>query len=198
LKWDIRETDGNKMLVKTISVPLFQRAYTFIGDSRLSNYTVEADVMTDGSKRTMSNVGIINQRYVINLVGNYKSIEVLSNQDRIKVDVPFPMEPKTWYHLKTRVDVAADGSGVVRAKVWKKADTEPEKWTIEVPHKHAHTHGAPGVYGFALQNQYQVFIDNIPSHRTNEIHTTRLPRCVRSVRPPHSCRECRRSSDVGP
>ena len=41
--------------------------------------------------------------------------------------------PNVWYHLKTRVDVAADGSGVIRAKVWKKGDAEPEAWTIEVP-----------------------------------------------------------------
>ncbi len=161
LKWDVREIDGNKMLVKTTSVPLFQRAFTFIGDPKMSNYTIEADVMSDGSRRNMSNVGIINQRYLINLVGNSKELEVVSNQDRIKSGVPFPLEPKTWYRLKSRVDVAADGSGVVRAKAWKKGEPEPEKWMIEVPHKHAHTHGAPGVYGFALQNQYPVFIDNI-------------------------------------
>jgi outer membrane protein assembly factor BamB len=161
LKWDIRDKDGTKVLNKTINVPLFQRAYTFIGDSRLNNYTVEADVMTDGNRRMMSNVGVINQRYVINLVGNYKQLEVLSNQDRIKVGAPFPIEPKTWYHIKSRVDVADDGSGVVRAKAWKKGDAEPEKWTIEVPHKHAHTHGSPGVYGFALQNQFPVYVDNI-------------------------------------
>ena len=51
----------------------------------MSNYTVSADVMSDGNKRMMSNVGLINQRYVINLVGNYKQLEVLSNQERIKV-----------------------------------------------------------------------------------------------------------------
>ncbi len=50
----------------------------------------------------------------------------------------FDALPNVWYHLKTRVDVAADGSGVIRAKVWKKGDPEPDKWTIEVPHKHAH------------------------------------------------------------
>jgi outer membrane protein assembly factor BamB len=160
-KWDIRELEGNKMFNKTLDRLLFQRAFTFFGDSRMSNYTVAADVMSDGNKRVMSNVGVINQRYVINLVGNYKQLEVVSNQERIKAAVPFPMQPKTWYRIESRVDVAPDGSGVVRAKAWKRDGPKPEHWTIEVPHKHAHSHGAAGVYGFALQNQFPVYIDNI-------------------------------------
>jgi outer membrane protein assembly factor BamB len=160
-KWDIRELEGNKVFNKTLDRLLFQRAFTFFGDSRMSNYTIAADVMSDGNKRVMSNVGVINQRYVINLVGNYKQLEVLSNQDRIKVAVPFPMQPKTWYRIESRVDVTADGSGVVRAKAWKRDEPKPENWTIEMRHKQAHPHGAPGVYGFALQNQFPVYIDNI-------------------------------------
>jgi outer membrane protein assembly factor BamB len=160
-KWDIREADGNKVFNKTLDRLLFQRAFTFFGDSHMRNYTVTADVMSDGNKRMMSNVGVINQRYVINLVGNYKQLEVLSNQERIKVGVPFPMQPKTWYRIESRVDVAPDGSGVVRAKAWKRDEPKPKGWTIEVPHKRAHSHGAAGVYGFALQNQFPVYIDNI-------------------------------------
>ncbi|MCW8133922.1 MAG: PQQ-binding-like beta-propeller repeat protein, partial [Planctomycetota bacterium] len=62
-KWEIREKDGNKVLTKTIDNKLFQRAYTFIGHSDLKNYTIEADVMSDGNKRKMSEVGLLNQRY---------------------------------------------------------------------------------------------------------------------------------------
>lgn len=160
-KWDIRELDGGKVFNKTLDRLLFQRAFTFFGDSRMSNYTVTADVRSDGNKRMMSNVGVINQRYVINLVGNYKQLEVVSNQERIKVAVPFPMQPKTWYRIESRVDLSPDGSGVVRAKAWKRDEPKPENWTIEVPHKNAHSHGAAGVYGFALQNRFAVYIDNI-------------------------------------
>ena len=62
--------------------------------------------------------------------------------------------------LKARVDVAADGSGTVRAKAWKKDEAEPEAWTIEAPHKTAHTHGAPGLYSFTPQEQ-RGWIDNL-------------------------------------
>jgi len=48
----------------------------------------------------------------------------------------------------------------VRAKAWKKGDPEPEAWTIEVAHKHAHSQGAPGLFSFTPQEQ-RAWIDNI-------------------------------------
>jgi hypothetical protein len=79
----------------------------------------------------------------------------------VKVAVPVAWQPKVWFTLKARVDVAPDGSGVVRAKAWKRGEPEPATWTIEAPHKHAHTEGSPGVYGFSLQSQFAVHVDNI-------------------------------------
>lgn len=161
LKWDIREIDGNKVLAKTLDTVLFQRGLTFVGQPDMKGYTVQADVMTDGNRRIKSVVGLINQRYIISLVGNSNILEVSSNHEHLKDSVPFPIAANQWYSLKTRVDVAEDGSGVIRAKAWKKGDAEPEKWTIETKHKHAHSEGAPGVYGFSPQAQKSVFIDNI-------------------------------------
>lgn len=160
-KWDIRELDGSKVLAKTLDRVLFQRAITFFGDPELSSYTVQADIMTDGNRRTKSNVGVINQRYFIYLVGNAQLLEVSSNHDRVKQSVKFRWSQKKWYTLKTRVDVAADGTGVVRAKAWPKGEAEPDAWTIEVPHKIAHTKGAPGIIGFSPQARFSVFVDNI-------------------------------------
>ncbi len=160
-KWEVREKDGNKVLTKTLDNVFFQRATAFIGTPDMKNYTVEADVMSDGNRRTMSIVGLINQRYNIALVGNAQQLEVTSNADRIKVGVPFKWQANVWYRLKTRVDVANDGSGVVRAKAWKKGEAEPAAWTIEVPHKQAHQNGAPGLFGFALQSQFRTYHDNL-------------------------------------
>lgn len=159
-KFEVRERDGNKLLAKTIDNKLFQRAMVFIGHPDLRNYTVEADVMSEGRRRKMSEVGVINQRYVIVLKGNAQQLEVNSNLERINVTVPFSWTPDAWYHLKSRVDLAADGSGVVRAKAWAKAQPEPDAWTIEVPHHHAHQNGAPGLFGFSPQDM-RVYIDNV-------------------------------------
>jgi hypothetical protein len=160
-KFEVRDLDGNKVLAKTLDNIFFQRATVFMADPKLKNYTLEADLMTDGNRRLMSTVGLINQRYLIALMGNSQELEVSSNQERVKAAVPFKWSPKTWYRLKTRVDIASDGSGVVRAKCWKKGDSEPAAWTIEVPHKHAHLEGSPGLFGFAPQSLFRVYIDNI-------------------------------------
>ena len=161
LKWEVRDLEGNKVFAKTLDRVLFQRAITIFGDPESSNYTIEADVMTDGNRRIKGNIGVINQRYFITLVGNQQILEVSSNHERVKESVPFSWSPKKWYRLKSRVDVAADGSGVIRAKAWPKGEQEPTKWTIEVKHKNAHKKGAPGIIGFSPQSLKRVFIDNI-------------------------------------
>jgi outer membrane protein assembly factor BamB len=160
-KWEIRDVNGTKALVKTLDNIFFQRSTVFFGHPDAKNYTLEADLMADGNRRTMSSVGLINQHYLVSLEGNQQELEVSSNQERIKVAAPFKWERGQWYHLKTRVDTAADGSGVVRAKAWKRGETEPEKWTIEVPHKQAHTYGSPGLFGFAPQSMFRCYVDNV-------------------------------------
>ena len=160
-KWEVREMDGNKVLAKTLTPVFFQRAMTFIGSPDMKNYTMQADVMTDGNRRLKSEVGVINQRYLITLKGNSNEIEVSSNQERLKVAAPFPISAKQWYTLKTRVDVNDDGSGVIRGKAWPKGEAEPAAWTIEVPHRNAHRQGSPGLFGFALQGKQPVYVDNV-------------------------------------
>jgi len=159
-KFEIRDKDGNKALCKTIDNKLLQRGMVFINRPDLKNYTIEADVLSEGNKRKMSEVGLINQRYLIVLKGNAQALEVTSNQELFKQSVPFKWTPNVWYHLKSRVDVAKDGSGVVRAKAWKKGEPEPEAWTIEVPNKEANTEGSPGLFSFAPQEQ-RAWLDNI-------------------------------------
>ncbi|MDB6018767.1 MAG: hypothetical protein JWR19_3256 [Pedosphaera sp.] len=158
-KFEIRDLNGNKVLAKAMDNPFFQRGTVFIGEPSTKNYTIEADVMSDGNKYKMSEVGLVNQRYYIVLKGNAKELEVNSTLELFRHAVHFDISPKVWYHLKTRVDVAPDGSGVVRAKAWKKGEAEPEAWTIEVPHQHAHESGSPGLFGFAPQ--VPVYIDNV-------------------------------------
>ena len=164
-KFEVRDKDGTKVLTKTIDNKFFQRATVFMGDPHMKNYTIQADVMSEGSRRKMSEVGIINQHYIIVLKGNDQKLEVNSNLERLRVpaaaDAPnFRWVPNAWYTLKARVDVSEDGSGVVRAKVWKREEPEPAAWTVEVPHKTAHRSGSPGLFAFSPQ-EMRVFIDNV-------------------------------------
>ena len=162
-KWEVRDLDGNKVFRKTLDRVLFQRAITIFGDPESSGYTIQADVMSDSARRgrSMGNIGVMNQRYFIALIGNQQKLEVSSNHERVKESVDFKWSARKWYTLKSRVDVAADGSGVIRAKVWLRGEPEPAAWTIEVKHQNAHKKGAPGIYGLSPQSLKAVFIDNI-------------------------------------
>lgn len=165
IKFEVREKDGNKALVKTIDNKFFQRATVFIGTPDMRNYTIQADVLSDGNRRKMSDVGVIVQRYLVLLKGNEQKLEISSNLERLRVPAAgsppnFAWTANTWYRLKARVDTQPDGSGVVRAKAWKRDEPEPAAWTLEVAHQTAHQHGAPGLFGFSPQ-EMRVYIDNV-------------------------------------
>jgi outer membrane protein assembly factor BamB len=162
VKWHVLEKDGGKVAANRLDVILFQRTMNFIGKPDMKNYTVEADVMTDGTRRVMSSVGLVNQRYLITLAANSRILEVSSNHERLKESVAFEAQPNTWYRLKTRVDSdKTGGGGFVRAKLWERGKPEPDKWTIEVKQDKLHDRGAPGVFAFSPQSQKRVFIDNL-------------------------------------
>ena len=161
LKWHVLEKDGSKVLGNRLDNILFQRTTNFFGSSDMNDYTLEGDVMTDGTRRIMSSVGFVNQRYLVTLVGNAQILEVSSNHDRLKQSVKFPIKPNTWYHLKTTVKSKPDGSGTVLAKAWPRGTDEPAEWTIETPVKHLHPKGSPAVFAFSPQSQKRVYIDNI-------------------------------------
>ncbi len=161
MRWQVQDFGGNMVAGNTLDRVLFQRAINFVGHKDMSNYTAVADVMTDGDRRTKSNVGLINQRYIFALIGNSQKLEIISNYDRFRHSVPFSFKTEIWYKLKTRVDLLEDGTGLVRAKAWPKSATEPTDWTIEVPHATPHLHGAPGVYAMSPQSKKKVYFDNL-------------------------------------
>lgn len=162
VKWYVFAKDGGKYVGNRLDNVFFMRTQNFFGSSASKNYTLTADVMTDGTRRIMSNVGLINQRYLFNVAANNRLLEITSNHERVKETVPFETKPNTWYRLKTRVDPDKDGpGGHVRAKLWERDQPEPEKWTIDVKLQKIHTQGSPGVFAFSPQSMKRVFIDNI-------------------------------------
>ena len=167
MRWQVQSFQGNLVAGNTLDRVLFQRAINFVGHKDMSNYTAEADVMTDGDRRTKSNIGLINQRYIFALIGNSQKLEVISNYDRFRHSVPFSFKTNIWYKLKTRVDILKDGTGMIRAKAWIKSSDEPDAWTIEVPHAVPHLHGAPGVYAMSPQSKKKVYFDNLSINYNN-------------------------------
>ena len=167
MRWQVQELSGNLVAGNTLDRILFQRAINFVGHKDMNNYTAEADVMTDGDRRTKSNIGLINQRYIFALIGNGQKLEIVSNYDRFRHSVPFSFKTNIWYTLKTRVDILEDGTGMIRAKAWPKSAEEPDQWTIEVAHETPHLQGAPGVYAMSPQSKKKVYFDNLSIRYNN-------------------------------
>ena len=167
MRWQVQELSGNLVAGNTLDRILFQRAINFVGHKDMNNYTAEADVMTDGDRRTKSNIGLINQRYIFALIGNGQKLEIVSNYDRFRHSVPFSFKTNIWYTLKTRVDIIEDGTGMIRAKDWPKSAEEPDQWTIEVAHETPHLQGAPGVYAMSPQSKKKVYFDNLSIRYNN-------------------------------
>ena len=162
VKWHVFEKDGDKFAGNRLDSMLFMRTTNFIGGPDMKNYTFEADVMTDGNRRVMSNVGVVNQRYLFVMSANNRILEVSSTPERFVASVPFEAAANTWYRLKTRVDAdKTGGGGFVRAKLWPRGQPEPAAWTIEIKRDRLHQHGAPAVYAFSPQSMKRVFIDNL-------------------------------------
>ena len=165
-RFEVRQSPGDggtRAFCKTIDNKLFQRGQVFIGAPDMHDYTIEADVMSEGNRRKMSEIGVINQRYAIVLKGNAQLLEISSNQELYQGQpntVPFKWVPGEWYRLKARVEATKSGSGIIRAKVWKKSGPEPDAWTLELPVKRVHRHGSPGLFGFSPQEQ-RAWIDNV-------------------------------------
>lgn len=159
--WEVRDLGGAKVLAKTLAPVVMQRAKTFIGHADARSYTISADVMSDGNRRVMSDVGLINQRYIVALKGNWQQLEVSSNDERLKVGVPFKWRPNEWHRLVVRVEPGANGTTLIRAKAWKRDEPEPSAWTLEVPHEQGHDRGAPGVYAFAPDGLFRAYLDRL-------------------------------------
>jgi hypothetical protein len=61
-KFDVREQDGSKVLAQTLDPRFFPRPTVFIGTPDMKQYTIQADVMSDGNRRKMSDVGVVHAK----------------------------------------------------------------------------------------------------------------------------------------
>ncbi|MFP6900995.1 MAG: PQQ-binding-like beta-propeller repeat protein, partial [Opitutales bacterium] len=59
MRWQIQDMDENRVAGYALDRVLLQRGMNFLGSKDMRNYTVEADVMTDGNRRIKSTVGLV-------------------------------------------------------------------------------------------------------------------------------------------
>jgi dienelactone hydrolase len=158
-KFQAREVNGAKVLVKLADNPFTKRARVFMGGGHLANYTIEADVLAHEQRRQMGDAGVVAQRYQLVLFGNSQKIELQSWQPETArtAHASFAWKPETWYRLKLRVE--KEGAIVhARGKAWPTGEPEPDAWTIERTDPIPNLHGSPGLYADA---PFEVDFDNV-------------------------------------
>jgi outer membrane protein assembly factor BamB len=164
----LRDVDGRKVMVKLTTIPKGQRSQAIMGHDDLHDYTITADVMgqlkNSEGKTTgkLPDAGVIAQRYTMDLMGEKQVVQIRSWTSQVKTrfsaEVPFSWQPGTWYTLKFRA-AAENGKAVLKGKVWKRGEQEPEKWTIEAVDEVPNLVGSPGLFGNAQVSE--ISIDNV-------------------------------------
>ena len=150
---------GEQLFRKGPSRTGIHRHAIYIGPAYLSNYTVQADVMSTQKGRRRPDIGLINSGYTMDLQGNRQKIQIQSwaAELRVMAEVDFPWEPDTWYRLMLRVDIEGE-RGIVRGKVWPRDDPEPADWTLTVEDPLANRTGSPGIIGYS---PIDIYFDNV-------------------------------------
>ena len=159
-KFEVRDVDGRRVLVKKSDNPFTRRARVYSGASHLSDYTIEADISAIQSRRQMGDAGVNAQRHTLVLMGNHQRLELQTWQpETVRTHVvPFAWEPDTWYRLKLSVENLDNGRVRARGKVWPRTEVEPDDWTVQMVDVNPHRQGSPGLYANA---PFEIFFDNI-------------------------------------
>jgi hypothetical protein len=159
-KYNVREIDGNKVLVKNPNPPAFKRTRSFFSPVDWSNYTTEADVRATEKRRQMGDAGVVAQRYELAIMGNSQKIELRSWQieEKRTVKKPFAWKADTWYRLKIQVENLPDGKVRARGKAWPASEPEPAEWMLERIDPLGNHHGSAGIFADAPN---EIYIDNV-------------------------------------
>ncbi|MFQ5494966.1 MAG: PQQ-binding-like beta-propeller repeat protein, partial [Phycisphaerae bacterium] len=178
LRTQIIEKDGTRVLHKLAKSPSapYSRMRAFSIPPVPAGYTVQADLMAEprrGRRPVLSDMGLINARYKLILLGYEKHLRIVSYSPipRLQEETPFNWKPQQWYRAKLRVDLRGD-EALVRGKVWPRDSTEPAGWTLEVIDPSPNREGSPGLYAYSKGTRpgrpgSSVFFDNFQVTRND-------------------------------
>ena len=158
-KFFVRELDGDKVLAKPLARRGLQRSNVYLGPPQMSGYNIQADMMAARGKRNRPDMGLIANRYTLDMMGNHQRLQVRSwaSDLRMARTIDFEWEPEVWYTVRMIVEVDEDRA-VVKGKVWRRGETEPRDWTIEAEDPLPNRSGSPGLYGYSAA---EIYYDNV-------------------------------------
>jgi hypothetical protein len=169
-KFSVQDQGGNKVLTKLTDIPLYARARTNFGSVEMKNYTMQADVKVketvigegDHVLHKMPDAGIIDQRYVLELLGTDQKIVLhiwpTALPYSLNQTIPYQWKADSWYRLKLMVQQDSDRA-IVKGKVWPADQPEPAEWMVQMDDTVPNRNGNPGLWGFS--NDHEIYYDNI-------------------------------------
>ncbi|MCH7885604.1 MAG: PQQ-binding-like beta-propeller repeat protein [Planctomycetes bacterium] len=171
LRTEIIEKDGSRVLHKMAKSPSapYSRMRSFSGSPVTAGYTVQADLLASpraGRRPVLSDMGLINSRYKLILLGYEKRLRLVSYSPipRVQVEEPYEWNGDAWYRAKISVDLQGD-TALVRGKVWLREQPEPADWMIQMIDPNPNREGSPGLYAYSKGTRpgkpgSSVFFDN--------------------------------------
>jgi len=113
-------------------------------------------------KARMPDMGLIAQRYTLDLMGAAQQLQVRSWPPQVATHfsktIPFAWEAGRWYTMRFEARTK-EGAALLRGKVWPRGTPEPAAWTIEAKHDQGNLQGSPGFFGNSKDSE--IFIDNV-------------------------------------
>jgi outer membrane protein assembly factor BamB len=119
-------------------------------------------------KARMPDMGLIAQRYTLDLMGAAQQLQVRSWPPQVATHfsktIPFAWEAGRWYTMKFEVRTHVATSDMdefvqLRGKVWPRGTDEPAAWTIEAVHESGNRQGSPGFFGNSKDSE--IYVDNV-------------------------------------
>ena len=155
----VEEKDGSKVLAKPPAARGLDRSNLYVGPPDMKGYTIQTDLMGTKNRRRLPDMGLIANRYTLDMQGIHQRLEVRSwsSDLRMRKFIDFKWDVDVWYTMKMKVDIEG-GKAIVRGKVWKKGESEPDAWTIEVEDPLPVHEGSPGLYGYSPAT---IYFDNV-------------------------------------
>jgi outer membrane protein assembly factor BamB len=168
-KFLVKTVNGEKVLAKVTDKPspLLSRGNAYIGPPEMADYTIESDVHGTLVSGDMPDMGVVANRYTLQLQGNIQKLRLVSWDALPRIDrtVPFSWQPGVWYRLKLTTEIAGD-KAVIKGKCWPRDQQEPAAWTVTVSDPRPNREGSPALYGYVTGNLQgnpgtDIFFDNV-------------------------------------
>ena len=150
---------SNKVLVKTPVQRGLNRSNVYLGPPTMKDYTIQVDLMGTKTKRRLPDMGLIANRYTLDMQGRHQRLQIRSwaSDLRMAKTIDFPWEIDVWYTMKMQVEVV-DETAIIRGKVWRTGEPEPEDWTLVAEDPRPNREGSPGIYGYSPT---EIYYDNL-------------------------------------